>query len=100
MKKDSSSKIIEDYYNEIKNEYDISYEEFKLICTSPFKMLKESLNKHEFVDFRFKYLGTFTVSKNRIKYSLKSLDKKLSKGTISNKMYEERKKQLENGLQE
>jgi len=61
-------KMIEDFYNTIKDRYPITLEEFKLICNTPFKVLKTSMNKGLLKDMRFKYLGTFKVSEKRLEY--------------------------------
>lgn len=99
MKKGLSSDYIKEFYEEISKEYNLSYEECREICTTPFKMLKEIMNTGAFLDVRFKYFGLFKVSKSRLKYNLKGLEEKYSKGQISEKKYLKRKKELENGLQ-
>lgn len=62
--------MIEEFYDTVKDKYEISLEECKLICRTPFSMLKDIMNKGLLKDVRFQYLGTFTVSQKRLNYML------------------------------
>lgn len=92
----NSASYIEDFYNKEGHKYNISLEECKLICSSPFKLAKEVLNRGLLKNIRFQYLGTFEVMKRRVKYSLQSLENNFKENKISEKRYLERKKVLEN----
>lgn len=63
--------MIEEFYETIKDKHNISLEECKLICNSPFKLVKEILNKGYLLPIRLKYFGIFAVSQIRLKYSIK-----------------------------
>lgn len=98
MRRDLSSTNIEEFYEEIKDKYDISFEECKLVCIAPFNMIKEVMNNSIFKNIRLKYFGTFTVSKSRLKYNLKGLEEQYKNNLVSEERYLKRKKELENGL--
>lgn len=86
---------IKEFYNkEIKDKFDISEEECKLICLAPFKMLKSVMSGGTLKDIRLQYFGLFKVNASRVKYSLKNLEKKFEQGLISEERYLKRKQVL------
>lgn len=87
--------LIEEFYNKNKDTYpEVSLEEFKLICNSPFLLIKEVMNRGLLKDIRIKYLGLFKVVPSRVKYSLINLEKNYEEKKISKERYEKRKKIL------
>lgn len=87
--------LVEEFYNKNKETYpEISLEEFKLICSSPFLLIKEVMNRGLLKDVRIKYLGLFKVVPSRVKYSLINLEKNYEEKKISKERYEKRKKIL------
>ena len=65
--------LVEEFYEEIKNTYpDISLNEFRIICNSPFKFIKEIINRGVLKNVRLQYFGVFEVMPSRVKYSLKT----------------------------
>jgi len=92
----SASSYIEEYWEGVKDQYDISFEEFKKICLHPFKFIKECMASGELKNIRMKYLGVFQVSGSRVKYSKKSLDANFEKGVISAERYFRRLQILNN----
>lgn len=87
--------LIEKFYNSEAHKYDITLEECKLICNSPFKFVKEILNSGILKNIRLQYFGVFEASSSRIKYSKKNLEESYNKGNISEKRYAMRKKLLD-----
>ena len=85
---------VKEYWEEVKDQYDIDYTEFKEVCRSPFRFIKESMSSGLLKNIRIKYLGLFKVSSRRVKYSLKSLQENFDRDAISQKHYEKRKKIL------
>lgn len=90
-----STNLIEEFYNTVGKEHDLTLEECKLVCTSPFKLVKEVLSRGLLKDIRLQYFGVFEVVPARVKYSLARLKESYSKGTISEKRFTERREILE-----
>ena len=89
--------LVEEFYEEIKNTYpDISLNEFRIICNSPFKFIKEVINRGVLKNVRLQYFGVFEVMPSRVKYSLKTLENNYKTGKITEERYNKRKEILEN----
>ena len=87
--------LIEEFYEENKHKYsDIPLSEFTSICNSPFKFIREVINRGLLKNIRLQYFGVFEVMPSRVKYSLQSLENNYTKGVISEKRYKERKEIL------
>jgi len=86
--------VIEEFYREEGHKFGISLEECKLICTAPFKLIKEVMSRGLLRDIRLQYFGVFEVSGSRVKYNLKSLEESYKNGTISEERYNRRKEIL------
>lgn len=88
--------LVEEFYEEIKNTYpDISLNEFRIICNSPFKFTKEVINRGTLKNVRLQYFGVFEVMPSRVKYSLKTLENNYKTGKITEERYNKRKEILE-----
>ena len=88
--------LIEEFYEEVKYIYpDLSINEFRLICNSPFKFTKEVINRGTLRNIRFQYFGVFEVMSSRVKYSLKTLEENFKNNKISEDRYLKRKAILE-----
>lgn len=87
--------LIEEFYEENKHKYsDIPLSEFTSICNSPFKFIREVINRGLLKNIRLQYFGVFEVMPSRVKYSLQSLENNYAKGVVSEKRYKERKEIL------
>lgn len=86
----NKEELIEEFYQKINNTYNISIEELNIICSSPFRFLKDKISEGILIDTRFQYFGKFEVNKPMVKYSKKVLEEKYSKGEITEKRYKER----------
>ena len=87
--------LIEEFYEENKHKYsDIPLSEFTSICNSPFKFIREVINRGLLKNIRLQYFGVFEVMPSRVKYSLQSLENNYTKGVVSEKRYKERKEIL------
>lgn len=69
---------------------DLPIEELQLICSSPFRFLKDNISNGVLKNTRFQYLGVFEVNKPMVKFSKKTLEEKYSQGLVSEKRYKER----------
>ena len=88
--------LIEEFYEEVKHIYpDLSINEFRLICNSPFKFTKEVINRGTLRNIRFQYFGVFEVMPSRVKYSLKTLEENYKSKKITEDRYNKRKEILE-----
>ena len=88
--------LIEEFYEENKHIYpDLSINEFRLICNSPFKFTKEVINRGTLRNIRFQYFGIFEVMPSRVKYSLKTLEENFKSKKITEDRYNKRKEILE-----
>ena len=88
--------LIDEFYELNKTKYNISKEEFTLICKTPFTMLSEVIKRGSMHKVRLQYLGIFSPSRLKVKYNLEQLEKSYSLGNISTKKYLERKEMLLN----
>ena len=89
--------LIEEFYEENKHIYpDLSINEFRLICNSPFKFTKEVINRGTLKNIRFQYFGVFEVMPSRVKYSLKTLEENFKSKKITEERYNKRKEILQN----
>ena len=88
--------LIEEFYEEVKHIYpDLSIDEFKIICNSPFKFTKQVINRGILKNIRFQYFGVFEIMSSRVKYSLKTLENNYKTGKITEERYNKRKEILE-----
>ena len=87
--------LIEEFYEENKHTYpDIPLSEFNNICNSPFKLVREVMNRGLLKNIRLQYFGVFEIMPSRVKYSLQNLESNYTKGVVSEKRYKERKEIL------
>ena len=88
--------LIEEFYEENKHTYpDLSISEFRIICNSPFKFIKEVINRGVLKNIRLQYFGVFEVMPSRVKYSLQKLEENYKEKKISEERYNKRKEILE-----
>ena len=88
--------LIEEFYEEVKHIYpDLSIDEFRIICNSPFSFAKQIINRGTLKDIRFQYFGVFEVMPSRVKYSLKTLEENFKSKKITEDRYNKRKEILE-----
>ena len=89
--------VIEEFYKEKGHLYpNISLDEFRIICNSPFKFTKEVINKGTLKNIRLQYFGVFEVIPSRVKYSLKTLTENFKSNKITEERYNKRKEILSN----
>ena len=93
---DSNLTNIQEYYDKVGHKYDLDFEDFKNICLTPFKFIKEIMSSGVLKNIRLQYFGTFEVSKSRVFYSKKMLQSNYDKGVISEERYNRRLKVLNN----
>ena len=90
------SDVIEEFYEQQEHLHDnISLDELRIICNSPFKFIKEVINRGVLKNVRLQYFGVFEVMPSRVKYSLQKLEENYKEKKISEERYNKRKEILE-----
>jgi len=94
-----NAKLLEAFYLQEKDKYpDLTFEQFKDICSAPWKFLKEEMKSGELPTVRFKYFGVFQVYEGRARNMIHILDKRFRFHKIESKQYFKLKKMLKNFL--
>lgn len=94
-------KAIRQYWLEVKDKYpDMTYEQFKEICKSPFTAIKMWIRSGIFYKIMIKFLGKFRVSKFKAKEAMASNQRKFDKEEISEEQYLRDKLYLENYMKD
>ena len=89
--------LIREFYEETKHLYpNLSINEYRIICNSPFSFVKQVINRGTLRNIRFQYFGVFEVMPSRVKYSLKTLEENYEEGKITIERYNKRKEILGN----
>ena len=89
--------LIGEFYEETKHLYpNLSVNEYRIICNSPFSFVKQVINRGTLRNIRFQYFGVFEVMPSRVKYSLKTLEENFKTKKITEDRYNKRKEILEN----
>jgi hypothetical protein len=90
-----SEDLIREYWDSIKEKYpELSYEEVKEICHSPFVFLKDMMQREDLPEVRMKYLGVFRVYLNRAKYILDQLEQRKTSGSVGQRMSDQRRERF------
>ena len=71
----SRNPLIKRYYEQVKDKYDISEDQFFEIIFTAFKYFRSRMNSEEIPDIRIKGFGSFQVFSTPVKYELKRLAK-------------------------
>ena len=88
--------LIREFYEETKHLYpNLSINEYRIICNSPFSFVKQVINRGTLRNIRFQYFGVFEVMPSRVKYSLKTLEENFKSNKITEDRYNKRKEILE-----
>ena len=74
---------------------DLTIPELEVIADSTFKFVKDTMNSEVLKDIRFKYFGTFKVSKGKIYYGQKYIEENYKKGTMPDELYKRKIKMFE-----
>ena len=89
--------LIGEFYEETKHLYpNLSINEYRIICNSPFSFVKQVINRGTLRNIRFQYFGVFEVMPSRVKYSLKTLEENFKANKITEDRYNKRKEVLSN----
>lgn len=83
-----SSKLIEDFYNDVvKDKYDVSFEQCKEICLGPWRFVRDVMKSGTLEKVRLKYFGLFLVRPGRVKHIKEKTKQNLKEGSITIEEY-------------
>lgn len=92
--------LVDEFYQTIKDKYNISLEELRLVCKAPFIQLKNIISGQDIHDIRFKHLGVWKIHKQSIRNLLKKNQVSYDNHWITEDDYLSTKTKLENKLKE
>lgn len=84
----NNAELIEEFYDSIKDEFDLTFDQVVDICFGPFIFTKKIIEKGDFESVRLKYFGNFTVYSKRIKSMLEKNKEMLEEGRLSQEQFE------------
>ena len=91
----TSPELFEEFYENFGKKYtEISLEEMKLICSSPFQMMKEKMLDGNLEEIRIQHMFVARVSQARVIKHLESLYHRREKGNITIKTFDRGLKML------
>lgn len=94
-----NQELMEEFYTKNLSKFpDLTLEEFKEVCYSPWRYLKQEMESGELPEIRFKYFGTFQVYKGRAENMLHNLKQRFKFHKIDPKQYFHLKDMLEKYL--
>lgn len=79
----SRNQLIKRYYDEVKDNYDITEEQFSDIIFTAFKYFRNRMSSEEIPDIRIKGFGSFQVFSTPVKYEIKRLSKLVEQNKAS-----------------
>ncbi len=83
----SRNLLVKRYYDKVKDNYDITEEQFSEIIFIAFKYFRSRMNSEEIPDIRIKGFGSFQVFSTPVKYELKRLHKLIDKNKATDFNY-------------
>lgn len=96
----SNDELIQEFYEKVKDQYpDITVEELKEICHSPWRYMKYTMENGSLDSFRMKYFGIFQVRIKRAEMMLKNLKTRFEANKIDHKEYFRYKEMIEKYLE-
>lgn len=91
--------LIEEFFLKERSKYpNLTLEDFREICTSPWRMLRKEMEAGNLTSVRLKYFGIFQVLPGRAKHLLNRNKKNLEKGIINQQQHDKFEKMLKKHL--
>lgn len=91
--------LIEEFYEKVKHKYPgVSFEEFKLSCTTPFLNVKKEMESGELKTVRLSSFGTFLVYPKRVESVLNNMKQQFKDLKIDSKFFFAKKEMFEKYL--
>ena len=92
--------LVNDFYEKIKDKYEIDRESMRLALKSPFLQLREVIGDDACEEMRLKHIGTFLIHKQSVRKLLQANQIRLDSRIITEEEYEVVKNKLEKRLTE
>ncbi len=92
--------LVNDFYEKIKDKYEIDRESMRLALKSPFLQLREVIGDDACEEMRLKHIGTFLIHKQSVRKLLQANQIRLDSRIITEEEYEVVKNKLEKRLRE
>lgn len=83
----NNMELFEEFYDMIKEDISIDFEDLKDVLFGPWRYLKSEMESGELDTIRFKYFGIFTVFPGRVNMSLAKTQKNFEEGKINKVKY-------------
>lgn len=95
----SNQELVEKFYEKNKHLYpDMTLEEMKLCCNTPFLFVRKEMESGELKTVRLKYFGTFLTYPKRVEHILIRMEKQFKELTLTAKTYFEKKAMIDKYL--
>lgn len=95
----TNQELVEEFYEANKHLYpDMSFEDWKLCCNTPFTFLRKEMESGELKTVRLKYFGTFLTYPRRVEHVLIRMERQFKDLTLSAKTYFEKKLMIDKYL--
>lgn len=83
-----NQELIEEYFEKVKHQYPgVTFDQFKLSCTTPFLKLRKEMESGELKTVRLMYFGTFVVYPKRVAGMLETLKEQFRDLKVDAKLY-------------
>lgn len=91
--------LIRDYYEEVKDQYGISFDQFNAICRAPFIYFRKMMESMTFPLIHIQYFGKFVVYPGAAKKLIKGFLVSLRNGKITQEEFDIRTKPLKDHIE-
>lgn len=90
---------IREYYEEVKEQYGISFEQFNAICRAPFIYFRKMMESMTFPIIHIQYFGKFLVWPGAAKNLIKGFAVSLANGKITQEEFDIKTKPLKDHIE-
>lgn len=91
--------LIKDYFEEVKDQYGISFESFNAICRAPFIYFRKMMESMTFPLIHIQYFGKFVVYPGAAKKLIKGFQWMLDHGKFTQEEFDSRTKPLKDHIE-
>jgi hypothetical protein len=91
--------LIKDYYEEVKDQYGISFDKFNAICRAPFIYFRKMMESMLFPLIHIQYFGKFVVYPGAAKRIIKGFQVSLNQGKMTQEEFDIKTKPLKDHIE-